>query len=166
MLSQLGLRHMTRVKRSKTLGVACEACFVPVMQKIQINRLFTLIRIYHSLFSGSLRSLLSAWHRSLQIRKQAAQNRLRKLRPRACSACFVPVLQKMQITPLFYVEPYFCTWSLFPLSRNVCPYGYGMRVYERKKHSVSAVLSCSGSQDWTGDLMIMNPYRKEFVKIA
>ena len=111
MLSQLGLRHMTRVKRSKTLGVACEACFVPVMQKIQINRLFTLIRIYHSLFSGSLRSLLSAWHRSLQIRKQAAQNRLRKLRPRACSACFVPVLQKMQITPLFYVEPYFCTLS-------------------------------------------------------
>ena len=37
-------------------------------------------------------------HRSWQIRQPAPQSMLRKLRPRACSACFVPVMQKMQIS--------------------------------------------------------------------
>ncbi|MCI6169209.1 MAG: hypothetical protein MR678_04640, partial [Muribaculaceae bacterium] len=38
----------------------------------------------------------SAGHRSWQIRQPAAQSKLRELRQRARSACFVPVMQKMQ----------------------------------------------------------------------
>jgi hypothetical protein len=36
--------------------------------------------------------LRSAWHRSWQIRQPAAQSKLRELRQRARSACFVPVM--------------------------------------------------------------------------
>ena len=54
-----------------------------------------------TLFCQGVITVSQEMHRSLQIRKQAAQNRLRKLRQRACSACFVPVNQKMQINLLF-----------------------------------------------------------------
>ena len=48
--------------------------------------------IYRSLSSDWLRSLRSAGHRSWQIRQPAAQSKLRELRQRARSACFVPVM--------------------------------------------------------------------------
>ena len=48
-------------------------------------------------------------HRSWQIRQPAPQSKLLKRRQRACSACFVPVMQKMQIN------------RNFPLSQNVHP---------------------------------------------
>ena len=52
--------------------------------------------IYRSLSSDWLRSLRSAGHRSWQIRQPAAQSKLRELRQRARSACFVPVIRKTQ----------------------------------------------------------------------
>ena len=52
-----------------------------------------------------MRSSHSARHRSWQIRQPAPQSKLRKLSPRACSASFVPVLQKMQINRLFTLSP-------------------------------------------------------------
>ncbi len=48
--------------------------------------------IYRSLSSDLQRSLRSAGHRSWQIRQPAAQSKLRELRQRARSACFVPVV--------------------------------------------------------------------------
>jgi hypothetical protein len=43
-----------------------------------------------------LRFFNRAGHRSWQIRQPAAQSKLRELRQRARSACFVPAMQKMQ----------------------------------------------------------------------
>ena len=61
--------------------------------------------IYRSLSSDWLRSLRSAWHRSWQIRQPAAQSKLRELRQRARSACFVPVMRKMQNNRDFTLSP-------------------------------------------------------------
>lgn len=47
----------------------------------------------------------SAGHRSWQIRQPAAQSKLRELRQRARSACFVPVMQKMQNNRNFTLSP-------------------------------------------------------------
>lgn len=63
--------------------------------------------IYRSLSSDWLRSLRSAGHRSWQIRQPAAQSKLRELRQRARSACFVPVMQKMQNNRNFTLSHYF-----------------------------------------------------------
>ncbi|WP_417172131.1 hypothetical protein, partial [Alistipes putredinis] len=40
------------------------------------------------------------------IRQPAAQSKLRELRQRARSACFVPVMQKMQNNRNFTLSPY------------------------------------------------------------
>ena len=76
------------------------------------------------LYSDLQRSLHSAGHRSWQKRQPAPQSKLRKLRQRACSACFVPVMQKMQIN------------LLFPLSQNsVLLRSDFFKVVETKKES-------------------------------
>ena len=61
--------------------------------------------IYRSLSSDWLRSLRSAGHRSWQIRQPAAQSKLRELRQRARSACFVPVIRKTQNNRNFTLSP-------------------------------------------------------------
>ena len=74
--------------------------------------------------SDSLRSLLSAWHRSLQTRKQAAQYGLRKLSPRAsahykiCSSFAMPALYRS------------CPWKhrflwTDSIKINFCPWNRG-----------------------------------------
>ena len=69
--------------------------------------------IYRSLFSDWPRSLLSAGHRSWRIRRPAAQSKLRELRQRARSACFVPVMLKIQNNRDFTLSltiPDLCRW--------------------------------------------------------
>ena len=53
-------------------------------------------RKFLSLSSDSPRSFRSAGHRSWQKRQPAPQSKLRELRQRARSACFVPVIRKTQ----------------------------------------------------------------------
>ena len=56
----------------------------------------------------------------------------------------------------------------FQRPKRQCPAPFGAwpaGLYTKKTQRF-AVLSCSGTQDWTADLMIMNPYRTEFVEIA
>ena len=63
--------------------------------------------IYRSLSSDWLRSLRSAGHRSWQIRQPAAQSKLRELRQRDRSACFVPVIRKTQNNRNFTLSPFY-----------------------------------------------------------
>ena len=63
--------------------------------------------IFRSSSSDSPRSLRSAGHRSWQKRQPAPQSKLRELRQRARSTCFVPVIQKIKNNRNFTLSPLF-----------------------------------------------------------
>lgn len=98
--------------------------------------------------SDSPRSLRSAGHRSWQIRRPAAQSKLRELRQRARSACFVPMMQKTQNNR--DIIDRFTT-------------GYEKEKEEKPFDFSSVVSGCGGITDYR---TFMNDFRKcaEFVR--
>ena len=79
------------------------------LKKIHVNNL-KVTRGYRWFLSSDLsRPLLRARHRNWQKRQPDPQSRLRELRQRARSACFVPVRRKMQNNRDFTLSPLF--WS-------------------------------------------------------
>ena len=107
----------------------------------------------------------SAGHRSWQIRQPAAQSKLRELRQRARSACFVPVvaINKPDFLAgylLFYVSARYRAVFLAAIENNqnfslrpVC-YMTDKSKFNKKKPDISVELSGGDSRSRTDDPLL------------
>ena len=96
-----------------------------------------------TLFCQGVITFSQKMHRSWQIRQPAPQSKLRELRQRARSACFVPVIRKTQNNRNF-------TLSRFDAMQNIW----------NQKTSIEILLlrfSCGATRNRTGDTRIFSP---------
>ena len=138
-----------------------------------LNYLFGVHARVHGQEKSTHESVVSAWFlgsgtQDVSVARRAPSNPLCPfaLYPRKpggeslwdfCLRCIRPSVAALPVCPSSFLAPWkqaFCS-----INANVQPLRGRAEAHKRKKTQRCAVLSCSGTQDWTADLMIMNPFR-------